>query len=158
MKILAMRRMFSCSEKETKDIAKNLVTQLKGGEILALHGDLGAGKTTFVKGLAAALGIEETITSPTFVLMRVFRVPGKKFQVPSSKFHELVHIDAYRLSKESELEGIGALDYLGRKDVVTVIEWPERVGDLLKKFKKVIAIFFTHGGDSQERIIEIKKD
>lgn len=112
--------------KSTEVIAEKFGKTLKGGEVLALSGDLGAGKTTFVKGLARCLKVSETITSPTFVLMNVYpaRITG---------ITELVHIDCYRLEKPDDFIGIGAREYLGAPSTVTAIEWPERVQELLPK-------------------------
>jgi tRNA threonylcarbamoyladenosine biosynthesis protein TsaE len=121
-----MEKFIAKTEKETFTFAKKLVSKLHGGEVLCLSGDLGAGKTIFTKGLAAGLGITKIITSPTFVLMKVY-------PVKNSSFKHLIHIDAYRLNHGEELEAIGALDYFGKSDCLTVIEWPERVSEILPK-------------------------
>ncbi len=104
-----------------------LAAQCKGGELIALKGDLGAGKTTLTKGIARGLGIAEDITSPTFVLMKVYA--GNKKRGDSAPL-SLCHIDAYRLSTWHDLEAIGADEYIGHPDTVTVIEWPEQAGVL----------------------------
>lgn len=122
------------SDQETKDVAKKLATTLKGGDVVCLHGELGAGKTTFVKGLAEGLDITEMITSPTFTLMNVYELPEKKLK--NTEIKKLIHIDTYRLKNEQELIAIGVEDYLGQPGVVTVIEWPEKVVGLLNKFSK----------------------
>jgi len=113
------------SEKETYDFAKNFAAKLKGGEVLCLVGDLGAGKTAFTKGLAAGLGVKGIVTSPTFVLMKIYKA--------NHKIKELAHIDAYRLKDGSELVNIGAEEYFGDKECVTVIEWADRVKDIWPK-------------------------
>ena len=120
-------KIISKSEKDTFKIAKDLTSKLKGGEVLCLIGDLGSGKTAFTKGIAKALKIKNTITSPTFVLMKVYL--GDK---------QLVHIDAYRLRSGNDLEAIGALDYFDDPDTITVIEWAEKVKDIWPKNRKVI--------------------
>lgn len=128
----------SHSEQETKKIAHDFAPSLEAGTILCLHGDLGAGKTTFVKGLAEGLGITDAITSPTFTLMNIYNI-----KYPISNIQYLVHIDTYRLKDEHELSGIGVLDYIGQPNTITVIEWPEKVTNLLKE-KKAINITFEH--------------
>jgi len=120
-------KIITHSEKETYNFAKDFSNKLNGGEVLLLIGDLGSGKTAFTKGLAKGLKIKNTITSPTFVLMKVYS--GKK---------QLIHIDAYRLNSGQDLEAIGALDYFGDPEWITVIEWAERVKDVWPKNKVVI--------------------
>lgn len=106
------------------DFAKKFVGWLQGGEVVALSGDLGAGKTTFTKGVATAMGVQGDVTSPTFVLMKVYPVKQNNIKT-------LVHIDAYRLTSGADLIALGADDYVGKKNAVTFIEWPERVQDIL---------------------------
>ncbi|MBI2644794.1 tRNA (adenosine(37)-N6)-threonylcarbamoyltransferase complex ATPase subunit type 1 TsaE [Candidatus Uhrbacteria bacterium] len=108
--------------KELAVFARELLKQLKGGDVLALSGELGSGKTAFTKELAKAFCIQKIVTSPTFVLMNVYAF--------SKKYHgalRLCHIDAYRLKSAKELEVLGAEEYIGDSATITVIEWPERV-------------------------------
>lgn len=112
------------SEKETSAFADDFAKKLKGGEVLCLIGDLGAGKTAFTKGLAKGLGVKNIITSPTFVLMKVYGTEKNK------KIKTLSHIDAYRLESGQSLEEIGATEYFEDKNAVTVIEWADRVKDI----------------------------
>ncbi len=103
---------YSHNVQQTYDIARRIANTLHGGEIILLNGDLGAGKTTFTKGLALALGIQENITSPTFTFMKSYeggRLP-------------LYHFDMYRVSDEDELYELGLNDYLYMNGVC-VIEW-----------------------------------
>lgn len=116
--------MTSESDLETQALAEVLAATLKGGEVIALSGDLGAGKTTFVKGLARGLGVVETVTSPTFVLMNVY-------DVRKDSIVHFVHSDCYRLDASSQLEGIGIGDYLSDSHSVVAIEWPERARAIL---------------------------
>ena len=134
------------SEQETKDLAKKIAAKLSGGMILCLYGELGAGKTTFVKGLAKGLGIKDNITSPTFALMNFYKIRN-----PKSEIRNLVHIDTYRLKNEEELIQIGAEDYVGAPDSITVIEWPEKIINLLKN-KKVVRVYLDHASDSDRKI------
>ena len=129
------------SEAETIEIGKEIATGLKPGDIVCLYGDLGAGKTTLVKGLALGLGVKDTITSPTFTLMNIYR--GQTTQ--------LIHIDTYRLKEEQELVDIGVEDYLGVPDTICVIEWPEKIAGLLKN-KKTLDITIQHTKDNTRDI------
>ena len=112
-------RITTNNEKETFAFAKKFAKTLKGGEIIGLIGDLGAGKTVFTKGLASGLGIKNTVNSPTFVLMKVYKAQGK--------IKNLVHIDAYRLQSMADLTAIGAEEYFNRADSITVIEWVDKI-------------------------------
>ena len=125
-------KIITKSEKETFALAKKLAKTLKGGEVIGLIGELGAGKTIFTKGLAAGLGIKNTVNSPTFVIMKVYETKGK--------IERLVHIDAYRLQSATDLEAIGALDSLKSKNTITVIEWPKKIESLLPKDSILIDI------------------
>lgn len=107
------------NEKETYSLGKEFGESLKGGEIIGLIGDLGAGKTSFTKGVANALSIKNTVTSPTFVIMKAYE--GRK---------KLVHIDAYRLTGYSDLRSIGIEDHLNNNTII-IIEWADRLKDEL---------------------------
>jgi tRNA threonylcarbamoyladenosine biosynthesis protein TsaE len=110
--------IYSSSEEETINIAKELGKLLKPGSIIGLNGELGAGKTVFVKGIARGLNTKGEPDSPTFVIMKKYegRLP-------------LYHFDLYRISSAEELEGIGYEDYF-YGDGVTVVEWSERVKEV----------------------------
>jgi len=115
-----MALIISHSPQETFLLGRRLADELRPGDVLALAGDLGAGKTEFTKGLAAGLGINAAVTSPTFTLIHEHsggRLP-------------LYHIDLYRLESEAEALGIGLDDYLDN-DGVTVIEWADKFADLM---------------------------
>lgn len=132
------------SEQETIEFGKTLSQQLNGGDILFLSGDLGTGKTTLTKGIAAGLGIANTITSPTFTLMNVY-------QIENNKIKQLVHIDTYRLEDEKDLIEIGVEDYLGAPDTVCIVEWPEKISTLLKN-KKTISVEIVSQKNNQRKI------
>ena len=108
------------SAEETRALGRALAKRLRGGDVVALHGDLGSGKTTLVQGIAHGLGVKRTVNSPTFILMRVYPVRPARHGIK-----QLVHVDGYRIRDEREFDGIGLADYLGRPDTVTVIEWPK---------------------------------
>lgn len=139
-------------EVETKKIAADLAATLKGGDIVTLQGELGAGKTTFAKGVAEALGIEEEITSPTFTLMNIYNLKTLKHR----NTEKLVHIDTYRLKDEQELIQIGVEDYLGDKNTICLIEWPEKIKSLLQR-KNVIKVKLQYD-EGNIRKIEIQKN
>ncbi len=109
----------STNAEETRRIGAQIASELKPGDCLSLIGELGAGKTTFVQGLAQGLGISEVVRSPTFVLMRQYqgRIP-------------LYHFDAYRIKNLEELREIGFEETV-RAQGITVIEWGEKTEKLL---------------------------
>jgi tRNA threonylcarbamoyladenosine biosynthesis protein TsaE len=116
------------SIEELETYAKSVLGNLsslphEGAVVLALTGDLGAGKTAFVKAVAKELGITEHITSPTFVIMKMYETPVTN----ESGFKRLVHIDAYRLESAHELEVLGWNELLADPDALIAIEWPEKV-------------------------------
>ncbi len=110
----------SRSAEETENLAAAFAALLPANTALALHGDLGAGKTTFVRGLARAFCIRENITSPTYAI----------FSVYESAPRQLVHMDAYRLGSPEEADSLVLWDLL-REPWTLVVEWPERLGDRL---------------------------
>lgn len=132
---------------ETMEFAAKIAKVLRGGEVLALHGDLGGGKTTFTKGLAEFLRVEETITSPTFVMLKSYH--GKT----GDKNIQVVHIDAYRSESIEDIKSVGIEDYLNRDDVVMVVEWAEKIREILPKNTININFEFI---DENTRKISIK--
>ena len=123
---------------ETYEIAKLVASKLKGGEILLLNGDLGAGKTTFTKGLADSLGVEDIVTSPTFTIMKEYE--GRL---------NIYHFDMYRIGDEDEVYELGFDDYLYDKNGVAVIEWNK-----FSSFETddVFTLNFTRIDDNTRRI------
>lgn len=110
---------------ETYSFAKEIAKNLSGGEIIVLEGDLGAGKTTFTKGLAKALDVREEILSPTFIMMREYK----------GRF-TIYHYDLYRITDEEELEELGIRENLYDKEAISVIEW-NKFKDLPRKPIKI---------------------
>ena len=139
-----MKGLFEVSSvEETWDVARRFAATLKPGDVVCLEGGLGAGKTTFVQGLAAALGLPGRVTSPTFCLVQEHGpVDGRM----------LVHMDLYRLSSEDDVLAIGWEDYLSRGAVIAV-EWPERAGSLVPPGARRVAFSVLEGEES--RRIEI---
>jgi tRNA threonylcarbamoyladenosine biosynthesis protein TsaE len=95
--------------------------------LVTLSGELGAGKTSFTQGVAKALGIKESVTSPTFVLEKIYELP----EAMSQGFKRLVHIDAYRLEGGSALKPLGFDELMEDRHNLILLEWPERVADAL---------------------------
>lgn len=123
-----MKEYIVKSQAETEKIAKQLAKTLKGSELLAFSGNLGAGKTFFIKALGKALGIKENISSPTFVLMKVYDLKG------SRKF---VHVDCYRLNGQEDLFDIGLEDYLVHDNIIVAIEWADKIRNLPERAIKI---------------------
>jgi tRNA threonylcarbamoyladenosine biosynthesis protein TsaE len=127
------------SSAQTKKLGAMLALELRGGEIICLSGDLGAGKTTFTQGLLQGLKIKGPYTSPTFVVIRhyksrKFQISNDKFQIKSKlkndKFINSYHIDAYRVDAKDILE-LGWRDFAGQPNAIVIIEWPERIKKII---------------------------
>lgn len=116
------------SRLETDQLAAEFLHTLGPGtraRVLGLRGNLGAGKTAFTQGLGQALGLNDTLTSPTFIIERVYDLPDNQV------FKKLVHLDVYRLESPQELAHLGFDDLLADRGNLIVVEWPERVEELL---------------------------
>ena len=112
-------KIISRSEADTERAGAELARELPGGSVVALYGDLGAGKTAFVRGMARGLGIDCRVSSPTFTIVNEYEGGGK----------ELLHFDMYRLGGAQELLDVGWDDYLAREAVIAV-EWSENVEEI----------------------------
>lgn len=134
----------SLGEEIAKKILKN--KKNKEAQILALEGDLGAGKTTFLQGFAKGLGVKEHILSPTFVIF-------KKFKIKNPSFNLFYHIDCYRLKNSKDLLGLGFKKFSSNPKNIIAIEWAEIVKDILPKDK--ISIGFKCENE-KTRIITIQ--
>lgn len=126
------------NKEETMSLGKRLASFLKPGDVVLLRGDLGAGKTTFVSGVALGLGIEENVLSPTFNILKCY------FHKPLS----LYHIDAYRLEGQN-LE-LGLEEFI-EGDGVCFIEWPDYIAPLLPE--EALEVTLTHEGGDKRKIV-----
>jgi tRNA threonylcarbamoyladenosine biosynthesis protein TsaE len=113
--------------------------------VICVHGDLGAGKTTMTQAIGKILGIKETIMSPTFVIK-------KSYTTPSAVFKTLIHMDAYRLEGEQNLDALRLDEDFKIPDALMIIEWPELIQDTIPT--DAIHVFISHAGEG--RMIEIK--
>jgi len=139
--------MITNSAEETMLAGEKLAKALKPGDVIALSGNLGSGKTTFTKGIGRGLGVKdpERINSPTFVLIREY-----KGEVP------LYHLDLYRLGNLEEIENLAIEEYI-YGDGVTVIEWAERMAPILPE-KHILVKFKFRGPNKREVSIEDFRD
>lgn len=112
-------------ETEATAFVAALTPSEQGATLVTLSGELGAGKTAFTKTVAWALGIEEVVTSPTFVLEKIYRLPQGK------PFTYFIHIDAYRLESGEDLVALGFDELIKDTEALIMLEWPEKVADAL---------------------------
>jgi tRNA threonylcarbamoyladenosine biosynthesis protein TsaE len=138
-----VKEFVSCNPSKTMEVGEYFAKKLNNGDTVLLVGDLGAGKTTFVRGLAKGLHIEETIQSPTFNIMKIY-LKGDR---------PLIHIDAYRLADVDT--DIGLDEYIGYESGITVIEWPNFIEKLIPENSILFEIFHKN---ENERLIRITSD
>tara|TARA_Y100000031_G_C8136501_1_gene345502 strand:+ start:103 stop:540 length:438 start_codon:yes stop_codon:yes gene_type:complete len=131
---------------ETQKLGAEFAKQLQGGEVLLLVGEVGAGKTTFVQGLGSALGVQDHIKSPTFVIVHEHQVHNHK------TIKHLIHLDGYRLGK-TPLSELGVDQFCGRADTVIAIEWPEQLDFDLGDCQATYRIKIEHKDQDQREII-----
>ncbi len=132
-----MKKLLKLKLSEIQPAAKDVFAELQGGEILALVGPLGSGKTTFSQHLGKALKVKSKITSPTFSILNVHL--GKLKNKKSVYFY---HLDLYRTNSFKEVKALGLTEFWGQKDTLTVIEWADKIKKYLPL--KTRFIYFTH--------------
>lgn len=132
------------SLEDTDALAAHMASELRGGQILALTGPIGAGKTTFVKSLARAYEIKNTVVSPTFTLLQPYELPRVVNGITT-----LIHIDAYRLDDAAELLTIGVEDFFNDPSCLVIIEWAEKVEKVLEG-RSVVWMNFEINNDQRE--------
>src|SRR3989344_518358 len=146
---MLMRETTTKNQEETASLAREFAASLaspseKGGAtVVALYGDLGSGKTTFVQGVARALGIEATIISPTFVIERNYGLSHKNFD-------RLAHIDCYRIETADEMRRLGWDEKLKNPRNLIFAEWAERIEEILPA--ETLRIYFEHEGETERNI------
>jgi tRNA threonylcarbamoyladenosine biosynthesis protein TsaE len=129
----------SKSTEDTKEIARNFLESIEAGDsaaVVALKGDLGAGKTAFSQAVGEILGVKENMHSPTFVILKAYSIDWKGFK-------NLVHIDAYRLERESELLHLGWEEIIKEPENLVLIEWPENVQGIIPQNAKEVSLKFV---------------
>lgn len=126
---------------ELKRLATDFASTLRGGEVVTIEGELGAGKTTFVQAVCNALGVKDTVTSPTFAIMNTY----------SGSALEVVHLDLYRLKSARELAALGLEEHLGQPHTVTFIEWPDAVDQV--QWNATHRIQFTCFSETERSIV-----
>lgn len=128
------------SSEETKLLAEKLAKRLGPGDFIALYGNLGSGKTTFIQGLAKGLGIQRRIISPTFIIVRHYKTEKGSFY----------HIDLYRAKSLEDLLSLGINEVLEDKTNIVAVEWAEKMGKLLPK--KRLDISFEYVDENKRKI------
>ncbi len=142
---------------ETQKLGENLAKEILAGDlrksatVLALSGDLGAGKTTFLQGFAKGLGIKENILSPTFVIMKKFKIPHSSFKIRDTRFTYFFHFDCYRLNDAQEVLSLGFAEIISNPKNIVAIEWPEKIDGVLPKDN--IKITLNHLKENKREII-----
>src|SRR5215216_5001741 len=144
--------IISESADETAAIGEALAVCLRDGDVVLLHGDLGAGKTTLAKGIASALGVEDVVSSPSFSLVNEYDTRL------AAAVTRLYHLDLYRLRSEDDLASIGFNDFMAPADGITLVEWPERASTALPERFLLVEIETIGSGSRRLRFIEIPGD
>ena len=132
------------SKEKTLVLAEDFSKTLKGGDFLAFYGDLGSGKTTFIQGLAKGLGIQRRIISPTFIIVRHYKMVKGNFY----------HIDLYRTESKHDLLGVGLDQIIQNPDNIIALEWAEKISDLMPEKRIEIKLKYL---SSNQRQITIEK-
>ena len=133
------------NESELILFGASFVKNYKGGDIILLKGDLGAGKTTITKGFAKGLGVKEVVKSPTFTYMQIYETTNHP------DVEHMIHIDTYRAKNTEQLQDIGVGEYILDNKNISIIEWPEKIYPLIKD-KPYTEISIEHTPDNKRRI------
>lgn len=150
----------SNSPEETRRLAASFLREWLGGDcegalVIALSGELGAGKTTFVQALAREFSIEENVSSPTFVIVKRFSILEKSGDLPDNEFCNLYHIDAYRVSDPQEVIDLGLESIISSEENIVLVEWADNIKPILPE--DAIWVIFKCGGYENERLIFVSR-
>jgi len=146
------KKYLTINSSQTKKLGEILAQEIlkdnikKTALLLGLEGDLGGGKTTFLQGFAKGLGIKEKILSPTFVIL-------KRFKIQDSRFENFYHIDCYRIKKPKEILGLKFKEIINNPKNIVVIEWSDRIRQILPKDTPILKFKFI---DKNQREILIR--
>jgi len=127
------------NSKETQRLGYNFAKTLKKRDVICLYGDLGSGKTTFVQGLAEGLGIKNRIISPTFIIVRSYKV---RINDKGLMMNDFYHIDLYRTESENDIESLGIEEIINNKNGIAAIEWAEKLKSDLPKRRIDVEFFY----------------
>ena len=152
-----MNSFVTTSAKETNKLGQMLAKELRGGEVIALQGELGSGKTTFAQGALEGLGAKGPYTSPTFLVMKHYKkeIPNPKSQIPNkskfskSKIRNIFHIDCYRVGAQDILN-LGWKEIISDKKNVVIVEWVEKIKKIVPK--GAVWVKFKHRGKDKREI------
>ncbi len=143
------KKLKTKNPKATQNLGKKLAQSFlasahsnNGALVIALEGDLGGGKTTFVQGFAKGLGIEEKILSPTFVILKKFSIP-KSASVAGHKFKTFYHIDCYRLGNPKDILDLGFNEIISNPENIVIIEWANKIKKILPKETTILKFEFV---------------
>jgi tRNA threonylcarbamoyladenosine biosynthesis protein TsaE len=143
-----VEKLITRDDDQTREVGRLLASELQGGEVLSLLGDLGGGKTTFVQGIALGLGIEEKVISPTFVIL-------KKYKASHLQIKWLYHLDLYRISSLEEIADLGFEEIISPKENIVVVEWAEKVKKLIPEERNLKIEFKFLGKNTREIILSV---
>lgn len=132
------------SAEETMEWGRKLAQEMRGGEVICLRGELGAGKTTFSQGFLRALGIKGALTSPTFVVMKQYKMKNKALNLSN-----VYHVDTYRVESHDILD-LGWEEIINDKKNIVLVEWPEKIKDIVPK--EAVWISFEVMDENKRRI------
>lgn len=155
-----MFKIITSNSSETKKLGELLAKGVvkmgprKRAFVIGLIGELGGGKTTFLQGFAKGLGIRNRILSPTFVILKRFKIPLTADLSPFASFTCFYHLDCYRVENSKEILDLGFADIIKKSGNIITIEWAERIRKILPKDAMIIKFRFL---DKNKRILEIKK-
>lgn len=146
---MTIRRFKSPSAQKTKSFAEKFAKEIlvrgrknKTAFILAMEGDLGGGKTTFLQGFAKGLGIREKVLSPTFLIMKIFKIPSKKNEKEKNLFRKFFHLDCYRINSPKEILNLGWNKIIADNQNIVAVEWSKKIKKIIPKNSILIKFDF----------------